>query len=509
MSAENNTKKRKLDSINTDVKDNKKARAVTPDEAGTARDSDQAKACSHVTPKNSTALTMAVFYNNSRRTPPKGSADISIDDKLKLKSEELLGIKFDKLGTESQLRFMFIVMKEYPKYLKSLFALNSLYRPFFQKDGLSTPKEAMLASLETDTPCGIRLGRLIHKGGDVITETCNRNQLDPCILTYDEFVEQNPVWSNTGTSIFKREAPGGRRVEPFIRMQIENSDLCYLIQGSNATNYHLQKKALRGDGSIDSVRLNNARHIRNVYTPEQSCKHVYVGRGASVEETLLVVLRQGNPGISESCFFHREKTNGFTGLRAAGELYDSLCRHMKSSGPALFDIKSFKEFEARRATTHSGHFSTKTAKDGKHTLLLVDVRKSTKGDTSDEGGYYALFQNTWKNRPIWVEMGFDLLLSMTGTFLFIENDLPFDGDFEAADVREDVLAMSSSPAPIAVCRYANDDPAQKSEEDGLDAENAVVGAAGVERTRVCRHFTFPGHLENFETFAPKPNTFYE
>ena len=32
-----------------------------------------------------------------------------------MKSEELLGIKFDKLGTESQLRFMFIVMKEYPK----------------------------------------------------------------------------------------------------------------------------------------------------------------------------------------------------------------------------------------------------------------------------------------------------------------------------------------------------------------------------------------------------------
>jgi hypothetical protein len=71
------------------------------------------------------------------------------------------------------------------------------------------------------------------------------------------------------------------QVEPFIRLQEEGSDLCYLMQSSNALYYHLRLRMVLGDEKIKPFNLNNARHIRDVYARLTRCDslHIKEGRG--------------------------------------------------------------------------------------------------------------------------------------------------------------------------------------------------------------------------------------
>jgi hypothetical protein len=75
--------------------------------------------------------------------------------------------------------------------------------------------------------------------------------------------------------------------------------------------------------------------------------------------------------------------------------------------------------------------------------LLIGVRKRMEGDTEDGGGFYGLFQNTWKNRPLWIEIGFDLLQSMKCQFLSISDELSFEKEFDSGETCANFFSQSS------------------------------------------------------------------
>ena len=212
------------------------------------------------TPTSKNNKTVAQFYIDNERTPPMGSEIIRMDSVLlSNKAQLILGCDFDECDSmDKQLRFLFILMKGYDKILneENLWSLASPYRQVLEYNGFKSPIDAMKKSLSDATECGKRLGQLIQKGGDIIVvEKELYDVSNSCIKTYDEFVERNPVWQNSSTSIFRERretiaaAEGGlqqrhRRVEPFLMLQTGTSDLCYIVQASTGIYYHLQMRPL-------------------------------------------------------------------------------------------------------------------------------------------------------------------------------------------------------------------------------------------------------------------------
>jgi hypothetical protein len=449
--------------------------------------------------------TIRQFFEAQGRTPPKLLAGMQDKDCLVQSAVDkaiTLGQDFYQLETEDQIRLSFIVLKKYQQELVKILSAGSPYRPIMEMEGMSTPQAAILASLKLgkakDTASGNRLARLMHKGGDVVIKECNRSELNACIQTYDEFLKDNPVWaSDSSETVFKHG------VQPFIRLQEPDSDLCYLIQDSNALNYHLQLRQLRakgGDQKTSKVVLNNARHIRDILAPDLSCKHVYVGGGSDCVEILRDIVELGTVNVLPReqmlhYVFVYKSTAGEDREEDAAQLYRSLAKGIKIQGGAIFDLPIFNEFEEKGAWKHAGEFSSKTAKGTKHTLLLVGVRKATnEHGKCNGGGYFALFQNTWKNRPIWTEIGFDLLQSMQYPmksqkvrFYFINHQVNFDKEFDTADDRAAVLAQSSSPAPIEMCNYSTSpmdtDPAVDAASESVAKEDESAADADEDSDR--------------------------
>jgi hypothetical protein len=343
--------------------------------------------------------------------------------------------------------------REYSKHLHLFFAERSPFLELLPKKGLHSPQEAVLESLEEDTKCGQRPSRLIRKGGDVITRSCERAKLPKCMTTFEEYLTKRPLWKSTTTSttIFNQVHNEGKVVQPFIRLQLEEeSDLCYLIQSSNTLFYYLTMRNLRGDETIQPFKLNNARHIRDIYSSDVSCKHVFVAFGGTAMDTLTDILQLSNAGGEREDMLAKIST----GTYDLDFLFTILEDLLKTHGPAIVDIRVFDEFQKKDSDKFAGDFSGKavTKGNGKHTLSLIGVRKSTKDDTKDGGGYYGVFQNTWKNSPIWDEIGFDLLESMECHFHFISAKLRFEKEFDSDGSSPDEFAQSSMPPPeFTVC----------------------------------------------------------
>eukprot|EP00978_Attheya_sp_CCMP212_P030388 scaffold111510_cov54-Attheya_sp.AAC.3 len=374
--------------------------------------------------------------------------------------------------------------------------------------GIFSVKEAIQQSLLPNTKSGKRLTRLIRKGADIITNICEHSSLPKCVMSFDDFLDKSPQWNSheSSTTIFNQVHPDGGQVLPFLRLQTEGSDLCYLIQSSNALYYHLTLRKVRGEEQIRPFNLNNARHIRDIYTNELSCKHVFIGFGGNTLKTIKDILRMSNSNV---CDEHHMVETHFSKYSTAEGLFHSLQAMIKSGGPGIVDIQIFDEFTTKDHTPKfTGAFSSKASEKykGKHTLLLVGVRRSTEDESPNEGGYFGLFQNTWSNRPIWVEIGFDLLQSMECEFHFISNKLSFDKEFESPSdyALSDIQSMSSLPLPpsvsITICERTggtargmgenneeNDD--SKSEGD-LGSSDSIIADAGHRTMDYSRYFNF-------------------
>ncbi|KAL3919318.1 MAG: hypothetical protein SGILL_003813, partial [Bacillariaceae sp.] len=318
------------------------------------------------TPAKGKPHTVSELFQKYGRTPPKGSENMPLNDDLMTGrlARELLGCTFDECeNVEKQLRYTFIVMKDYKTILETqLFALGSPYAVVLKDAGYKSTMDALKKSLEKETPCGIRLGRLIRKGGDVTTEMCNREELDECIQTYDEFLTQNVAWKDSETSVFRQTDGGSDRVDPFLRLQAEASDLCYMLQASNCLDYVMQKRALEG-ASIEPKRLNNAKFIRNHYTNEQFCKHIYAGKGHASDEMLRDILEICNPGVArDQVLFYLpfQKFKHESDGEAAARLYSEVGTRLKGYGPGILGMPMFEELKRKGAAKHAGDFSTKT-----------------------------------------------------------------------------------------------------------------------------------------------------
>lgn len=244
--------------------------------------------------------------------------------------------------------------------------------------------------------------------------------------------------------------------------------MCYMIQTSNGLYYHLMLRFIRGDTNIKPFNLNNGRYTRDVCTDEMSCMHAFCGCGTITTEYIKDVLQLLNPG------FPREemlRTIDFMMMTSAQAGFEALNKAVKRYAPGFIDIEVFDELlEKTPFPKLTGDFSEKirNKSTGKHTLLLVGVREKTADDIPDGGGYFGIFQNTWKNRPIWLELGFDLLRSMGGIVYFINDELPFDNQRPPDIDYSEVLAMSSmsSPPPFAICERVGGDHEEDSETGG-------------------------------------------
>eukprot|EP00978_Attheya_sp_CCMP212_P041578 scaffold240247_cov62-Attheya_sp.AAC.2 len=190
-------------------------------------------------------------------------------------------------------------------------------------------------------------------------------------------------------------------------------------------------------------------------------------------------------------------------------LFHCLQERLKRNRPGIVDIQIFDEFTAKdHKPKFTGAFSSKTREKykGKYTLLLVGVRRSTKDESPNGGGYFGLFQNTWSNRPIWVEIGFDLLQSMECEFHFISNKLPFDKEFESPSdsALSDIQSMSSSPLPpsasITICERTggtargmgenNEEYDDSKIEGDLGSSDSIIADAGHRTVDYSRYFNF-------------------
>jgi hypothetical protein len=408
-----------------------------------------------ITPTSNTE-TVGDFFSSKDRTPPKDAEKVYLADMI-AQVESWLPLEWALLSDEEKLRLSFIILREYPTHLSKFFAIGLAFslRSLSSRLNIhySSKEEAVLASLKNDTPCGKRLARLIHKGGDVITTSCCRDTIPDCVKTFEEYLSTRPLWNNstTSTTIFNQTHQEGQ-VKPFIRLQEKGSDLCYLIQSSNALYYHLRLRMVRGEGKMKAINLNNARHIRDIYTAELSCKHVFVAFGGHATGTLKDILELGNVGV--------ERDDMLLTLcwqicsNDSDAVFVSLKHMLKTYGPAIVDIPVFEEFQLADRDKFAGDISgkTKLKRLRKHTLLLIGVRKRVEDDTNDGGGYYGLFQNTWKNCPLWIEIGFDLLKSVECCFSFISDQLSFENEFDSGDIHQDMFSQSSmSPPAFTVC----------------------------------------------------------
>jgi hypothetical protein len=449
-----------------------KTAVVTPDE-----ESQQVALGDLATPTSNTN-SVGHFFSSRKRTPPKDSEKVILADMITV-AEGWLSLKWSVLSEEQQLRLSFIMVREYKKYLPKFFASNSPFLPMLLEQGLQSPEEAVRASLKDGTKCGKRLARLIYKGGDFLTRVCDRDALPSSVATFAEYLETRVIWksSETSTTIFNQLHENGQ-VEPFIRLQEEGSDLCYLIQSSNAVYYHLKLRMVRGDKSITPFNLNNARHIRDLYAADLSCKHVFVAFGGQVTDTLKDILQLGNPETAKEMLWT------YPCLDPIAPLISIIESRLKTSGPAIANICVFDEFQQADRAIFAGVYKekSKVTFSGKHTLLLIGVRQSTDDDKEDGGGYYGLFQNTWKNRPLWVEIGFDLLESMKCKFSFINYELCFEKEFDSYEGEPYVFSQSSMPPPeFTVCEKVpaatighGDNDRESDDTDDTDHESGDV-----------------------------------
>jgi hypothetical protein len=205
-----------------------------------------------------------------------------------------------------------------------------------------------------------------------------------------------------------------------------------------------------------------------------------MGFGGNTLETIKEVIQLSNPTVQEDAML---VSQGSTYL-SAELLFGCLRDMLKSAGPGIVDIKIFDEIKKKGQAKFTGEFSKKTRGKGivKHALLLVGVRRSAGDEFPDGGGYFGLFQNSWENRSIFVEIGFDLLMSMKCIFHFINDKLLFDNEFNGHndnDEPSESHSMSSSPVPpsasITICERTGGTLSGMDETDEEDDESESEG----------------------------------
>jgi hypothetical protein len=205
-----------------------------------------------------------------------------------------------------------------------------------------------------------------------------------------------------------------------------------------------------------------------------------MGFGGNTLETIKEVIQLSNPNANKDTML---VSQGSTYVSAEG-LFICLNDMLKRAGPGIVNIETFDEFNEKRQAKFTGEFSTKTSekRKGKHALLLVGVRRSTGDDSPNGGGYFGLFQNSWGNRSIFVEIGFDLLMSMKCIFHFINDELLFDNEFNGHndnDEPSESHSMSSSPVPpsasITICERTGGTLSGMDETDEEDDDSESEG----------------------------------
>ena len=279
-------------------------------------------------------------------------------------------------------------------------------------------------ALDPSTPIGIRLDRVMHKGGDK-----SRSRSDD-VQQLETILENYPHWNDpqSAPTIFN----GGytKKVTPFYRIQADNSSLCYLIAPSSAIFYRFSIP----DRPLDELPVgdvvNTNKYVRNIFHSDRSFKYIFLGAGGYSGEALFDFLEASNEGKLEHDLTMRIHLTNALYEDNPSRLYDDLKDTLFHYGPSVARIGVFQELlDCPGQVEWSGLFQENTELDKKkhphdgHALLMVGVRC-----TPDEhGGIQFLFQNYWSS-SMWVIFGLDLLRSMgeaLGQFVFMKSGVEY------------------------------------------------------------------------------------
>jgi hypothetical protein len=388
------------------------------------------------------------FFIDKTLSPPAKAETISMQEVEIAVNLRLLPIEksWDDLHefNNGQAKISFLVLRQQPEYLSREF-MKAGYYPDVSK----RVAEALWNALDERTPHGQRLAPFFRRGGD-LTEDAATASLRGRPDTWEDFLEQHPVWKDhaTAPTIFNNP---DNPCEPFLLFQEGHSSLCHFVAIVNALYYSMSRhSAMFQAEAVQRYALNISRFMRNECSANEIFDNIFAGKGGYPDRTLLGLLKPWNRNTSDYKLVDIIRIDN----SSVSVVFENIKYSLEKFGALVIEaFKVYPEFVAENGiSSFYGSWEDKDKfsdehenRNSVHTLLVVGARL-TGTETENMGGIELLVQNSWQQHKTFVTIGYDLLRFMGVTCLFA---VPDDVEFRMgpATVTPNVFMTQSRTRP--------------------------------------------------------------
>ena len=326
-------------------------------------------------------------------SPPKEKRDVKLSV-LRYDAQEQLGINYDTLEPSKQIAFAYMYGKDLHTELLKVHS------------DVDIVKKKLELAMDPTAGEGKRLSAIMAKAGDTFYKTVPAG-----VQTFGDFLDKCPQWKCPSDNkiiinLFE-DADCKATIKPFYRVQL--SSLCYLHAVVLLKWYlvHIHYRNLDKHPMIDI-----AKYIRNEFSSEELCRHVFWEAGGSSVKMVDRLIRAHDGSEPETYSYGNghlrsvgcDRWNVFAGL---------ISEALRCYGPALVSNFTVTDtFLDLDISSHSGPITEPIDNTRKHAMLLVGVRI----DKDDKAWF--LLQNWWKEKQF-VEVDYQWFLDSGAAITFV------------------------------------------------------------------------------------------